>query len=576
MLATRLPWWTSAAMVLSIAALPAAAQTTTRVSVASGGGQGNSTSYEPSISSDGRFVAFYSAASNLVPGDTNGYLDVFVHDRASGATTRVSVDSLGGQGNEASERPMISADGRFVVFDSGASNLVPGDTNGFWDVFVHDRASGATTRVSVDSLGGQGNWWSQGNSISADGREVAFWSLASNLVPGDTNGVWDVFVHDRLTSVTTRVSVDSGGGQGNAGSGWGGPSISADGRCVAFASDASNLVPGDTNGFPDVFVHDRLSGATTRVSVDSSGGQGNGDSGFPPSISADGRFVAFRSYASNLVPGDTNGTSDVFVHDRRSGATTRVSVDSGGGQGNDVSRSPAISSDGHYVAFASWASNLVPGDTNGVPDVFVHDRLSGATRRVSVDSGGGQGNALSYDPTISSDGRDVAFWGNASNLVPGDTNGVADVFVHCRLCGVATYCTAKPGLACGLPSITTSGQPDPKKPNGFFVFAGPAGVNKSGLLMYGSTGRNNAPFHGGTLCVNTPIRRTIMVSSGGFTTCDGEFVIDMNAFAAGALGGHPQSFLVTPGNTVDAQWWGRDTPATGAFLSDAVEWNVVP
>jgi Tol biopolymer transport system component len=236
-------------------------------------------------------------------------------------------------------------------------------------------------------------------------------------------------VHDRLTGQTTRVSVASDGAQGNGDSEC--PSISADGRYVAFASLASNLVPGDTNGRMDIFVHDRLTGQTTRVSVASDGTEGNGDSGFP-SISADGRYVAFASLASNLVPGDTNGTWDVFVHDRLTGQTTRVSVASGGAQGNGDSRFPSISADGRYVAFQSYASNLVPGDTNGVLDVFVHDRLTGQTTRVSVASDGTQGDSYSFGSSISADGRYVAFASYASNLVPGDTNGWADVFVAMR------------------------------------------------------------------------------------------------------------------------------------------------
>jgi Tol biopolymer transport system component len=263
-------------------------------------------------------------------------------------------------------------------------------------------------------------------SISADGRYVAFHSDASNLVPGDTNGTWDIFVHDRLTGQTTRVSVASDGTQGNNGSG--DPSISADGRYVAFTSEASNLVPGDTNGTWDIFVHDRVTGQTTRVSVASDGSEGYGSS-FSSSISADGRYVAFSSWASNLVPGDTNGWADVFVHDRVTGQTTRVSVASDGTEGNHVSLLPSISADGRYVAFSSWASNLVPGDTNEVQDIFVHDRLTGQTSRVSVASGGTEGNGASEFPSISADGRYVAFYSAASNLVPGDTNGTWDIFV---------------------------------------------------------------------------------------------------------------------------------------------------
>jgi hypothetical protein len=419
-----------ASLILSVGVVGsgvARAGETTRVSVDSAGEQGNSESYNPSISADGRFVAFWSYASNLVPGDTNVRDDVFVHDRATGQTSRVSVDSAGVQGNSGSEASSISADGRFVAFKSLASNLVPGDTNGWPDVFVHDRLTGQTSRVSVDSAGVQGNFDSYEPSISADGRFVAFYSIASNLVPGDTNGNWDVFVHDRATGQTTRVSVDSAGVQGNSSSYY--PSISADGRFVPFFSHASNLVPGDTNASPDVFVHDRSTGTTTRVSVDSAGVQGNSSS-YYPSISADGRFVAFFSHAGNLVPGDTNASPDVFVHDRATGTTTRVSVDSAGVQGNAYSYDSSISADGRFVAFYSSAWNLVPGDTNGAYDVFVHDRASGQTNRASVDSACVQGNHESLSPSISADGRFVAFYSSAWNLVPGDTNFRHDVFVR--------------------------------------------------------------------------------------------------------------------------------------------------
>jgi len=415
----------------------AAAGDTTRVSVASDGTQGNDWSDYPSISADGRYVAFESAASNLVSGDTNGTWDVFVHDRQSGGTERVSVASDGTQGSYHSFAPSISANGCYVAFVSFADNLVSGDTNGYGDVFVHDRQSGGTTRVSLATDGSQGDSSSLGTFISADGRYVAFESFASNLVSGDTNDYIDVFVHDRQGGGTTRVSVASDGAQGNGGSDY--SSISADGRYVTFRSWASNLVSGDTNDTGDIFVHDRQSGGTMRVSVASDGAQGNGGSDYS-SISADGRYVAFESYATNLVSGDTNGYIDVFVHDRQGGGTTLVSVASDGTQGDGDSCStyachPSISADGRYVAFYSWASNLVSGDTNGYGDVFIHDRQNGGTERISVASDGAQGNSdscLPYVclPSISADGRYVAFVSFADNLVSGDTNGAGDVFVH--------------------------------------------------------------------------------------------------------------------------------------------------
>jgi len=333
--------------------------------------------------------------------------------------TPVSVDSAGNLANSGSYNPSISADGRFVAFSSLASNIVPGDTNNTYDIFVRDLSTNTTTRVSVDSAGNQANRHSDGASISADGRFVAFNSDASNIVPGDTNDAFDIFVRDRLTNTTTRVSVDSAGNQANRISR--SPSISADGRFVAFNSDASNIVPGDTNGDSDIFVRDTVTNTTTRVSVDSAGNQGNSRS-FITSISADGRFVAFISDASNLVPGDTNGDSDIFVRDTVTNTTTRVSVDSAGNQADDFSYNPSFSADGRFVAFTSFASNIVPGNTNRSGDIVVRDRLTNTTTLVSLDSAGNPGNLQSGTPSISADGRFVAFTSFASNLVPGDTN----------------------------------------------------------------------------------------------------------------------------------------------------------
>jgi len=418
---------------------PGIADSTTRVSVNSDAVEGNSLSEGPSISPSGRFVAFQSRASNLVPGDTNGVGDVFVHDRRTGLTTRVSVNSVGDEGDLGSFAPSISGNGRYVAFSSDASNLVPGDTNGISDVFVHDRNTGLTTRISVDSAGEEATnetfFGSSSPSISDSGRFVAFSSFAGNLVLGDTNGTSDIFVHNRKTGVTTRVSVDSAGEESNSDSV--SPSISASGRFVAFRSFASNLVPGDTNGVSDIFVHDRKTGVTTRVSVDSAGEESNGICD-APSISGDGRYVAFQSDATNLVPGDTNGTFDIFVHDRKTGLTTRVSRDSAGEPPNGPSFTPSISANGRFVAFWSFATNLVPGDTNGVSDIFVYDRKTGITTRASVDSsgqeatGGVKPGIGSLGAAISANGRGVAFTSFAGNLVPGDTNGTADIFVHDR------------------------------------------------------------------------------------------------------------------------------------------------
>ncbi len=437
-----------AVLALLATAVPdagAAEPRTLIVSRHSSGPYGNDHSGHPSISDDGRFVAFESTASNLVSGDSNGAEDVFVHDLMTGRTTLVSRHSVGTYGNNDSRRPSISDDGRYVAFESLADNLVSGDTNGAKDTFVHDRlasTTGRTTLVSRHSVGTYGNNDSSAPSISDDGRFVSFASQATNLVSGDTNGTQDVFVHDRLASTTgrtTRVSRHSLGNEATLPSF--NPSISGDGRFVAFGSSASNLVSGDTNGVSDIFVHDRLAsttGRTTLVSRHSLGSYGN-DSSFAPSINGDGRYVAFYSSADNLVSGDTNGMRDAFVHDRlasTTGRTTRVSRHSLGTEANNHSEDPAISSDGRFVAFPSSASNLVSDDDNGKDDIFIHDRLASTTGRTTIVSrhslGTEANNHSNPEHAINGDGRFVAFYSPATNLVSGDTNGKTDVFVHRR------------------------------------------------------------------------------------------------------------------------------------------------
>jgi Tol biopolymer transport system component len=362
-----------------------------------------------------------------VAGDTNGVDDAFVHDHRTGITERVSVDSAGVEGDGNSFFPAISSDGRVVSFHSKATNLVAGDTNGKEEVFVHDRVSGVTERMNVDSAGVQGNGGAYKSALNADGRFVSFYSYSRNLVANDVNKMPDVFLRDRVSGTTELISVDSNGVQADDGSFK--SAISADGRFVAFDSFATNLVVGDTNTWSDVFVRDRQNGTTERVSVRSSGKQANGGSN-RPAISADGRFVAFSSFATNLVTTDSNGTWDVFVHDRQTGVTEIVSVDGAGNVGDGASIKPTISADGRYVAFSSDATNLVPGDTNGAQDVFVHDRLTGTTKRVSVDSAGGEADAACDKAVLSADGRFVALGTSADNLVANDSNGHSDVFVH--------------------------------------------------------------------------------------------------------------------------------------------------
>jgi Tol biopolymer transport system component len=415
-----------------IVATPSSAVTSTtrRISVSSAEAQADGQSYallDSAISANGRYVVFQSRATNLVAGDTNSVGDTFIRDRTAGTTRRVSVNSAGGQANGVSGVAAVSASGRYVAFTSEATNLVGNDTNGVQDIFIRDRKMGITRRVSVNSNELEGNGASFDPAVSADGRFVAFTSTSFNLVAGDTNGAQDVFIRDRKVGITRRVSVNSGGTQGNADSHV--PSISGDGSSVAFMSSATNLVPGDTNAISDTFVRDRATGRTRRVSVSSSEVQGDGFSG-DPKISTDGKVVAYDSLATNLVNGDTNATWDVFVRILATGLTRRVSLSSAEGQGDAYSADPSISANGRYVAFYSDAANLVGLDTNGFGDVFVRDRLDRKTRRVSLTAGGSELNDLAYDGSISADGRFVCFNSRATNLVNGDTNALEDVFIR--------------------------------------------------------------------------------------------------------------------------------------------------
>jgi len=424
---------------------------TERVSLNSAEFEGNAPVTAAVFCADGRYVAFVSVADNLVNGDANGLADVFLRARHADRTIRVSVDSLGAEANGVSRDPSLAADGRYVAFASDANNLVANDANGTSDVFVHDIVSGMTVRVSVDSLGLEANGASERPSITGDGRYVAFESDASNLVAVDANGARDVFVHDLWTGLTERLSVASGGAEAVGTST--GAALSLDGRFLVFQSDAANLVPNDANGFVDVFLHDRMTGLTERVSVDSSGAEANGIS-IDAIVSTDGFTVAFTSLATNLVPGDTNGVADVLIRDRRNGLTERMSVDSSGAQASGPSSNPSLIPDGSIIAFESLAPDLVAGDTNGWSDVFLRMRGTNETERISLRNAGGQSNAPSYAPSCAVDARVVTFMSDATNLVPGDTNLATDAFVRNRgfgNAGTATtlVLTVQPRLAVG-------------------------------------------------------------------------------------------------------------------------------
>ncbi len=404
---------------------------TERVSVSSAGEEGNDASgflSPPAISADGRFVAFDSTATNLIEGG-NLPFNIFVHDRQTGVTEIVSVSSRGRQGEGLSSFPDISADGRFVAFDSDAENLAR-DRNGITDVFRHDRETGETILVSLTSDEAQGSASSHAPAISGDGNFIVF-HANSALVPEDTNENTDVYVRDVQAGTTALVSVALDGTAGNSTSFI--QDISADGRFVVFVSAATNLIENDVvDNEANVYVRDLVAGTTELVSVGSD--DTRADVGFfdIPSISADGRYVAFSTFDS-LVPEDTRPFSlDIYLRDRVAGTTELISVNSDEVPGDGRSESPSVSANGRYVAFQSDSANFASEQGSLFPDedLFVRDRAAGTTVRVSESSAGEEGNARSIGNDISGDGLVIAFGSEASNLVLNDTNGVKDIFVH--------------------------------------------------------------------------------------------------------------------------------------------------
>jgi hypothetical protein len=464
--------------------------TTTLVSVnaaGTGGGNGNSGTTGPVdftvptyyLSSNGRIIAFTSAASDLVPNDTNNRQDVFVRDLDAGVTVLVSVNLAGtASGNGTSTFPYLSADGSIVGFRSSSNNLVANDTNGFTDVFVRNWKTGITTLVSVNSAGtASGNGQSLFSTFSADGQFVAFQSGASDLVANDSNGTVfdDVFVRDLQTGTTTLVSVAANGvGSGNGDSTT--PIISADGHAIAFDSLASNLVTvNDANNDVDVFVRNLVTATTSLVSVNQTGTGAGSSFSFIPSpsvISANGNLIAFVSSSPNLVANDTNqGSTDVFVRDVAAGTTTLISINSAGtGSGNADSVVGGvqleISPDGRFVVFDSFASDLVASGSGPKQNIFVRDRQQAKTILASSNaSHTSGGNNHSRVGSISADGSTVIFESDATDLVTNDTNGVVDVFAFTlpQAAGngtlqfdAATYSTSE-GQATATVTVTRTG-----------------------------------------------------------------------------------------------------------------------
>ena len=419
------------AVLLVFTALPATAgaaapDRVVRASVSGTGGDPDGISRRPDISANGHLVAFESTASNLVADPNGPVSDVFLRDVATGRTALISEPPDGSGANGPSAAATIAHSGGIVVFESDATNLGPADANGATDIYA--RGGGPPFRVSLTSTGGEPDGRSFEPDVSGDGRFVVFTSTAANVVPGDTNDAEDVFVRDLVTNTTRRVSQGNGASRS--------PSISPDGRYVSFTSDSSDIVPQDTNEVADVFLADLRENTTRRVSVSSRGRQQNAAVVKPFFIVSDvsefGRFVAFDSDATNLVAGDTNRDTDVFVRDVRAERTERVSRTALDGEADNDSYFPTISLDGRFVGFSSYAGNIWPGDRSG-EDVFLHDRKLDSTTILTARESGAPVNELAKQllrrPAIAINGRQVAFT-STSALVDGDGNQQEDVFVR--------------------------------------------------------------------------------------------------------------------------------------------------
>jgi Tol biopolymer transport system component len=546
------------------------------VSVAANGGVSGGWAWETAISADGRCVAFTSSASDIVANDSNGAKDVFVRDRALGVTTCASVGPGGVLANAGSQYVALSADGRHVAFVSTATNLVNGDVNNAGDVFVRDLVAQTTTLASVSHLGGSDDGMDYTPAISADGRFVAFASIATNLVPDDTNGACDVFLRDLATGVNERISRRHNGEQLVKPSRF--PALDASGRFVAFSSNG-RLLPSDQNDFEDVYVLDRQNATIAHASLNYLGLPGNDQSVYP-SLSADGRVVAFWSGANNLLPGwHLYYNPDIYVRDLATGALEIASVNSAGQHSNDFSLYPRISGDGRVVAFESRATNLAPGlsGTLTTPRLYAHDRVSGGTTMLDVAHDGTPPDDDGLTPSLSFDGRYAAFVSRTNELVPGESNDASDVFVRDRAPQVpVSYCTAKPNSAGCTPAIASNGAPSATAMGVFDVFATQIVSSEAGILTYALTPQRRL-FQGGRLCVASPITRTAVQLSGGSpppVDCTGELHFDFNARIQAGL-----DPALVAGGVVFAQYWyrdGADPSGFGTGLSDALMFTIGP
>ncbi|HEY8383196.1 MAG TPA: hypothetical protein VIL09_13690 [Microvirga sp.] len=411
-------------MFLSVQSIrkPQAGDIIQRLSVSATGTEGRNGSGISSFDQTGRYIVFESESDDLVPNTTFTGANIFLKDALTGATNLVAVTQAGVQASGDSQDPSISANGRYVVFTSYASNLVPGDTNNNNDIFLKDLGTGVLTRVSTRTGEGQVGAPASEGDISADGRYVVFTSYGA-FIDGVTPNRYHIYRKDTATGTTQLVSATGAGAEGADVSQE--AQISLDGNLVVFQSRANNLVDGDTNGRTDIFLKNMTTGAVSLVSQAAGGANGDSQNA---QISANGRFIVFDSAASNLVAGDTNNSIDVFRKDLQTGEVTLVSRSAMSGLADGGSERAQISADGRYVVFQSEASNLAPGQATDVANVFLKDMETGSITVLSQSASGASPNQSSTNARITPDGRYALLESDAGNLVPGDTNTDYDVF----------------------------------------------------------------------------------------------------------------------------------------------------
>lgn len=505
-------------LAIVLSAGSAFADETWRLSNDANGKPGNATSFFPSVSGDGVRIVFRSAASNLVPNDSNRAWDCFLFDRAEDRLTRISVSSSGAQGNDSSGDPVISADGRFVVFWSQASNLDVDPNGSIGDIFLHDVDAGTTRLVTHDVAGGGTNGGSNEPSISRDGQWIAFLSGASDLVSGDTNHVADVFVYDVGAGTVVRASTDSTGAEADAEADL--PTISGDGRVVIFRSFATNFPGATGGGLPALYAKNLATGALERVDVDSSGVGVDDPYLWLDGISDDGNLATFTTDAA-LVSDDRNSWPDVYLRDRASGTTERVSVSTGGGELVLGARSGGLSRDGRFVIFTSRSSDVAPNDTNQKEDVFSRDRAHGVTLRVSRGSFDEEGSDSSRTDSVrgsivSEDGKVVVFSSVANELAPGDGRGLPDVFVRVRCDDPSWthYGSGFPGRNGVVPTMTP--RDDPYRGGSLTIdLTNSSQLYTVGLLFVGLVRDSTPTSLGGTLLVDPVLAITLALTPFG-------------------------------------------------------------